>query len=216
MIVLDIETSGGHPEKHGIWQIGAIELEKPTNQFLEEATIDDEDEISEEALKVIGKTEAELRDKRKQTQKNLLFAFLKWMGSVDKKDLLCHNPQFDQNFLRFKFMKYSNKDPFWPNYHRAFDLHSVAQAKFFEVNKKFLIKEDHSDMGLSNILKLCGLEDKRVKIKDGRIEKEGTPHNALEDCKLEGECFSRIIYGKNLFPEYIQFKIPDYLKNDNL
>ena len=54
-------------------------------------------------------------------------------------------------------------------------------------------------MGLTNILKLCGMEDNRQ------------AHNALEDCKLTGECFSRLIYGKNLFSEYIQFKIPLYL-----
>lgn len=212
MIVLDIETSGGNPLEHGIWQIGAIELEKPTNQFLEEAKIDDEDKISEEALKVIGKTEIELRNKSKQSQKELLNKFLEWMKSVDKKDLLCHNPQFDHSFLRDKFIKYFDKDFFWPDYHRAFDLHSIAQMKFFEINKKFLIKEDHSDMGLPNILKLCGLEDKRVKIKDGRIEKEGTPHNALEDCKLEGESFSRLMFGKNLFPEYAEFPVPTYLQ----
>ena len=33
---------------------------------------------------------------------------------------------------------------------------------------------------------------------------------------LEAECLFRLVYGKNLFKEFFEFKIPDYLKNDNL
>ena len=211
MIVVDIEASGGNPVKHGIWQIGAIELENPKNQFLEEARIDNEDFVDKEILIIIGKTEKELRDKKKQSQKELLKHFLEWIKDINEKDLLCHNPQFDESYLRIKFMKYFNEDPFWPDYHKAFDLHSIAQTKFFEINKKFLIENDHSDMGLSNILKMCGLKDKRVKIRNGKLE-EGTPHNALEDCKLEAECFSRLMFGKNLFREYNKFPIPEALR----
>jgi len=213
--VLDIECSGGYPDRHGVWQIGAIELENPENQFLEEARIDDNDSVAEEALRIIGKTEEELRDRNKQSQKELITHFLEWMDSVNEKDILCHNPQFDQAFLRTKSLKYFNNDPFWPDLHRAFDLHSVAQVRFFEINKRFLIKEGHSDMGLKNILNFCGIEDKRR----GRTT-EGEPHNALEDCKLEGECFARLMDGKNLFPEFSGFEILDYLKqggeNDNI
>ena len=79
MIVLDIETSGGYPTKYGIWQIGALEFENPENQFLEEARIDDEDKIEEEALKVGGKTKEELRDPNKQSQKELLDNFIEAM-----------------------------------------------------------------------------------------------------------------------------------------
>ena len=55
-------------------------------------------------------------------------------------------------------------------------------------------------MGLKNILTFCGMQDNRK------------VHNALEDAKLTAECFSRLVYGKNLFPEYAQFKIPMGLK----
>ena len=124
------------------------------------------------------------------------------------KNLLCHLPQFDSSFLKDKAIKYFNKDPFWPDYHRAFDMHTIAQIKFYELNEKFLTKEDNnSDMGLRNILNLCGIQDERR----GR-ETEGTPHNALEDAKLTGECFSRLIFGKNLFPEFNKFEIPEVLR----
>ena len=213
MIILDIETSSGNPVEGGIWQIGALEFENPENQFLQEARIDDEDIATEESMKIIGKTEEELRDKKKQSQKELIENFLKWFNSVKHRDLLCHNPQFDHSFIAYKKIKYSKEDPFWPDYHKAFDLHTIAQIKFFELNGKFLTRDNHSDMGLGSILKFCGVEYSRRSVKDNKISREGKPHNALEDCKLEAECFSRLLYGKNLFPEFAKFEIPEALKN---
>ena len=46
----------------------------------------------------------------------------------------------------------------------------------------------------------------------GEVNLEGTPHNALEDAKLAAECFTRLMDGKNLFPEYSQFKVPGELR----
>ncbi len=211
-VVVDIEASGGNPLEHGIWQIGAIDL-NTMEEFLEESKIDDEDKVAEEALMIIGKTEEELREKNKQTQKELLKKFFKWLETRKMKNLLCHLPEFDQGFLRKKMLKYFKEDPFWPDFHRAFDLHTIAQVKFFELNGKFLTKEDNnSDMGLKNILKLCGMNDERRAVREGKISREGKPHNALEDAKLTAECFSRLMYGKNLFPEFSKFEIPKELK----
>ena len=195
MIVLDIETSGLHPEKHGIWQIGALDLFNPGNTFLQEGRIDDEDEVSEGALKVTGKTETELRDLIKQAQKNLIGNFLGWTD-FKIKNCICQNPQFDLGFINYKARKYGLKLPL---HHRAFDLHSIAAIKYYEVNGCYLIEVNHSDMGLSNILKFCGMLDNRK------------VHNALEDAKLTAECYSRIIYKAPLFSEFSEFKIPGYL-----
>jgi DNA polymerase III epsilon subunit-like protein len=211
-VVVDIECSGGNPNKNGIWQIGAIDL-NTKEEFLEEARIDDHDEINQEALIITGKTENELRNKNKQSQKELLNRFFEWLETRKMKNLLCHLPEFDQGFLRNKTLKYFGKDFFWPDYHRPFDLHTIAQTKFFELNGKFLTKEDNSsDMGLGHILKLCGIKDERKKLENGKITREGKPHNALEDAKLEAECFSRLMFGKNLFPEFAKFEIPTELR----
>jgi len=205
MIVLDIETSGLDFNKCGLWQIGAIDLDNPKNTFLEEARIDDEDVILNDlkakktVFEVIGKTEEELKDKSKQTQKELIENFFKWCKNIKIKNCLCQNPQFDLGFIWVKARKYGLEIPI---HHRAFDLHSIASLKHFQLNNKFLIKGDHSDMGLKNILSFCGIQDNRG------------VHNALEDCKLTAECFSRIVYGKNLSLEYIDFPIPNYLKNN--
>jgi DNA polymerase III epsilon subunit-like protein len=213
MIVVDIETSGLSAVKNGLWQIGAFDLESGEG-FLQEGRIDEEDLVVEEALKIIGKTEGELRENNKQSQKELIENFFQWVSTRKVKNLICHNPPFDKSFLEIKGQKYGLKVPF-P--YRSFDLHTIAQMKFFEVNGKFLTKEDNnSDMGLRNILKLCGIEDPRRSVRNGDISKEGKPHNALEDARLTAECFSRLVYGKKLFEEYSNFEIPDYLKDDNL
>ncbi len=205
MIVLDIETSGLDFVKCGIWQIGAIDLDT-NEEFLEEARIDDEDllldsRVAKPVLEVIGKKEENLRDNTKQSQKQLLINFFNWCKNRKIKNYLCQGPQFDLGFIWTKARKYGLEIPF---HHRAYDLHSMASLKYFQLNNRFLIKEDHSDMGLKNILNFCGMQDNRG------------AHNALEDCKLTAECFSRIVYKRNLFPEYSKFSIPEYLKNDNL
>ncbi|MBU2104430.1 MAG: 3'-5' exonuclease [Nanoarchaeota archaeon] len=209
-IVVDIETSGLDLVKSGIWQIGAIDL-NTMEEFIDEARIDDEDEISDGALKVIGKTEEELRDKNKQSQKELIEKFMKWVETRKMKNFACHHPQGDIGWLMVRLKKYRLERKF---NHKAFDTHSIAQTKFYEINKRFLIeeKEKRSNMGLSKILEFCGLPDERLQIKDEEIIKEGKPHNALEDAKLTAECFSRLMFGKNLFPEFIKFEVPKELR----
>ena len=205
MIVVDIETSGLYPERHGIWQIGALDYYNPENTFVEDGRIDEEDEITEGALKVTGKTEEALRDLNKQSQRSLMQSFFNWTKTVKIKNAICQNPVFDIAFINYKARKLNVTNDFFhldshtPFHYRSFDLHSEAQLKYHQIHRGFLFKESHSNMGLTNILEFCGIEDKRKE------------HNALEDAKLTAECFARIIDGKALFPEYSQFKIPIYL-----
>ncbi|UZE93837.1 MAG: 3'-5' exonuclease [Candidatus Pacearchaeota archaeon] len=213
MIVLDIETSGVDFLKCGIWQIGAVDLKNPKNQFLEESRIDNEDIVTEGSMKVTGKTEEEMRDENKQIQKELLERFFDWCKKAKIKNFICQNPQFDTTFLKLKASKYGLEYPF---HHRAFDTHSIASLKYKQVKGKFLIEESNgqfcSGLTFTKIIEFCGVEDKRRLMKDGEIVKEGSPHNALTDAKLTAECFSRIVNGKNLLEEFKKFPIPKYLK----
>jgi len=209
MIVLDIETSGVSPENCGIWQIGAIELENPENTFLEEGRIGDKDLIEESALLVTGKTKEYLLDKNRQSEKDLLNNFFKWVENVKVRNCICQNPQFDLGFINMKIRKYGLEN-FLP--HRAFDLHSFAQMKYFQLNNSFLLDKNHSKMNLTNVLDFCGIKDERRHVEGIELISYGKEHNALEDCKLTGECFSRIIYGKNIFEEFKKFPIPEYLR----
>jgi DNA polymerase III epsilon subunit-like protein len=162
----------------------------------------------EEALKVIGKTEEYLRDKSKQPQKKLIERFFKWVDKIKNKDMLCHNPQFDYGFLKIKTDKYNLKFPF-P--YKCFDLHTLAAVKYFEVNKKFLIEDGKSAVNSAMIFEFCGLKDERIQLKEGKVVKEGKPHNGLEDAKLEAECFFRLVYGKAFLDEFKKFPVPAYL-----
>lgn len=204
-IVLDLETSGVSLEKSGIWQIGAIDL-NTMEEFLDEARIDDDDlivnfpEARKTVEEVTGKTEAEMRDPEKQSQKELLEKFFKWIEGKKFKNFVCQHPQFDLGWILLRAEKYGLEKPFG---NKAFDLHTIAQIKFYEIHGKLSITDakGKSDMNLGNILKFCGFpEDPRG------------AHNALEDSKLTAECFSRLMYGKNLFSEYAKFEIPEALK----
>jgi len=210
MIIVDIETSGNfEPNKNGIWQIGAVDFNNPENIFLEESRIDDGDNIEEGALKVTGKTIEELRDKSKQSQKQLLQNFFEWGSKIGDKTLVAHNTPFDYGFLFLRAKMYGLEFPFS---YMTFDLHVFAVAKYFEINKKLPIKEGKSQMNLPKVIEFCGLKDNRIKLKGNEIVKEGNPHNGLEDAKLEAECLSRILYGRNLIFEYKDFELPEYLK----
>jgi len=105
-IVLDFETSGLDLNTSGIWQIGAIDLNNPDEFFLEEGRIDEDDLIDNNALEVVGKTEEELRDKNKQSQKQLFERFLNWMKGRPVRNFLCQGPQWDVSWLIIRTKKY--------------------------------------------------------------------------------------------------------------
>jgi len=208
MIIIDIEASGSLDMKNGIWQIGAVEFENPKNTFLGESRIDDEDDVEEGALKVTGKTEEQLRDKSKQSQKELLQKFFQWVSKIENKTFVAHNTPFDYGYIVFKSKKYGLDVPFG---FRTLDLHVFAVAKHFEIHKKLPMINGKSTFSLAKILEFCGIEDKRIHLKEGEVIQEGSPHNGLEDAKLEAECLSRILYGKIMFEEFREFAVPEYL-----
>jgi len=213
MIVVDIESSGLNMAKCGVWQIGALDM-GTGQEFIEEARIDDEDEVIEEALRVIGKTEKELRDKKKQSQKQLIEHFFSWLKRFDERLIAGDNVGFDIYFIQNKCLKYGIQEKFLDAMgYKGFDLPTLAQIKYREKFGKLKVKEGVNDMGLKNILEFCGMKDERTQLNKGKVVKEGKAHNALEDCRLEAECFSRLLSGKSLFPEYSKFPIPENLRS---
>ena len=210
MIVMDIETSG-LTGREGIWQIGAIVL-GTERYFIQDGRIDDEDHISEGALKVTGKTEAELRDPKKQSQRELIVNYLDWVKDQPERIFVGENPGFDAMMIQDKAIKYGIENVFQRVHgHRTMDLHTIAQERYKRINGKYLLIDGKDAMNLSAVLKLCGLPDNRRNVKLSEIVQEGKPHNAIEDCQLEGECFWRIENGENLFPEYSNYPVPEAL-----
>ncbi len=100
---------------------------------------------------------------------------------------------------------------------KGIDLYTTAQIRHLQIYKKLKTKENGiGAFALTEVLKFCRIPDNRIGIvaHNAKIVKKGNPHNALEDCKLEAECFFRLTQGKNFFKEFDKLKIPEYLKND--
>lgn len=212
MIILDIETSG-LTGKCGIWQIGAINL-KNQKYFFEEARIDEDDSVEEGALKVTGKSEEELRDKNKQPQIQLISNYLDWVNMQEEKLFCGQNVGWDITIIQERTIKYDIHKKFLDIHtQRGMDLHALVQEKYFDIHGKYFKKETgQSAFNLGKTLEFCGILDERINVRGNEVIKEGKFHNALEDCKLEGEVYYRLKFGKNLFEEFRKFGIPDYLK----
>jgi DNA polymerase III epsilon subunit-like protein len=211
MIIINIETTGLNFWENAILSIGALCFNSPEEQFYGECRVDENDIITEDALKINGFTREEITSKEKQTQKELIKKFLEWFDKQETRILAGHNVGFfDLNFIKTKAKKYNI--PLKIRY-RSLDLCSVAQTIYFQINKKFLL-DDYKEnaMNLSEVLKFCGIKDERIEIRDGKLINQGKKHNALEDCRLEAECFSRLLCNKGMFKEYNEFSIPNYLK----
>jgi len=200
MMIVDIETTGLNPVKNSIIEIAAIKFDKPDVYFHSLCRIDKEDEIDPKALEINGQSLKEIRDVNRPSQKQALIDFFKWINKQQDFFIGGQNVgEFDWNFLRAKAEKYGLD---FPLHKRTLDLHAVTFFKYLKVHNKFFVDKGISSMGLPAILQFLGLRDERGK------------HNALEDTKLEAECFSRLLNGKNLLEEFKQFSIPHYLKND--
>ncbi len=197
MIVMDIESSGLDSGRCGIWQIGAVELENPNNTFIQEARIDDKDEVTQEALIITEKTEQELRDKNKQSQKQLIENFLNWCKKCRERIIAGQNVGWDISFIQNKCIRYGIHDKFHDLLGvRIIDLHTIANLKYKEKNGVFRLKDEKtgkSDMSLPNVMKFCGLKDNRRVVENGKLIKEGEAHNALTDAKLTAECLRRLL-----------------------
>jgi len=202
MIVVDIETSGLNPMKNGIIELAAIKLESPEIFYHNYCRLDRDDEIDSKALEINGQTEEDIRSLRRPTQKQVLNDFFNWIKYFGEFYIAGENiGNFDWMFIKTKADKYGLN---FPLQYRTYDLNTLAQVKYERIFGRPLVIGGKSNMDLTKILEFVGMRDNRKN------------HTALEDCKLEAECISRLRHGKGLFLGYSKFKIPGYLKNDNL
>ncbi len=197
MIVIDLETSGPYADTNGIISIGALEFENPENAFYEECRLEHGKQVDPISIEVTGFTEGQMRDHKKKTIKAVLLDFIDWLGTVHEKTFAAHNTPFDWKFMEWEFRQ--NKLE-WPFHFRSVDIHGLVYGHMRQRGLQPPLRNDVSAIGMKKILEYCGLEDPRE------------IHNALEDAKLEAECFHRILYGKPMFSEYSDQKIPEYLR----
>ena len=215
MIIVDVETTGVDARLCSLLSVGAVEFEHPRNQFYKECYAFPGAHVEKEALVISGFTMEEItanhqspitnhqstpsqspplkRGIGKTTDKRIVEQFLEWMKTCTEWTLAGQNPSFDRSFLEETAHRYHIN---WPLAHRTLDLHSIA---YYHMKKRGIEppqKNNHSALNLDRILKYVGLPTRAKK------------HNALEDAKLEAEALSRLLYDKNLLPEYSALLVP--------
>jgi DNA polymerase-3 subunit epsilon len=196
MIILDIETTGIDSHKHSIVSIGALDFYNPSNQFYKECQIWEGAEIDNEALLINGFTREEITNNSKSSLESVINDFISWMKNIENQTFAGENPSFDRDFIVNSARRYGFKI----GGHRTIDLHTISYSNHLKKDIELPLKNNRTDLNLDKTLSYVGLLE------------EPKPHNALVGAKMEAEAFFRLIYGKNLFPEYAKFKLPDYLK----
>ncbi|MDD5152755.1 MAG: exonuclease domain-containing protein [Candidatus Pacebacteria bacterium] len=192
MIVADIEATGLDYRKHSLLSIGAVELEHPEREFYGECRMWDGASIMADAIAVNGFTEEECKDPKKHSLEELMDNFYHWVEQCEEKTLGGQNVSFDRDFLNDSFSRAHL--PFRFSF-RANDLQSMA---YMDAVKRGIViphKNEHTDFSLDIILKYLGLPP------------EPKPHHGLRGAKYEAEAFSRLLYGKNLLPEFSKYPI---------
>lgn len=187
MIVADIEASGLDHHKHSLLSIGAVDLKNPERQFYGECRMWDGATIMPDSLAVNGFTEEECHDPHKHSIEELMQNFLHWVEQCEDKTLAGQNVSFDRDFLNSSF---SRARLGWNFSYRTLDLHSMAYMDMIKRGIAVPTKNDRAELSSDAIFNYVGLPS------------EPKPHHGLMGAKLEAEAFSRILYGKNIFPEF--------------
>ena len=194
MLVVDVEASGVEAHKHSIVSVGALDLSNPSNRLYEECRVWDGAHIMDEALKVNGFTKEQITDAKKQSEADLIHAFLHWSGSLEERTLAGQNVSFDRDFLKAAAERAGHTD--WPFAYRTIDTHTLCYMHMIQRGLQPPVRHRRSALNLDAVLKYCG------------IPEEPDPHNALTGALSHAECIARLLYDRKLLPEFTQFEIP--------
>ena len=193
MIVVDVETTGVDPDRHSIVSIGAVDFLHPERRFYEECCIWDGAIISDEALVINGYTREEVVDTKKQSLEEILKKFFIWIEESEEHTIMVLHPIFDLSFLDESAERYHLQLPF-PK--RSLDLHSICFAHMIKSGLIPPIINKHSAVNSDLIMQYVG------------IPTEPKPHIAINGALHEAEAFSRLLYDKNLLPEFAEYPLP--------
>lgn len=194
MLVVDVEASGTEAHKHSIVSVGALDLANPTNRFYEECRIWDGAHVMDGALAVNGFTFAEIIDAKKQSEADLVHAFMHWSKDLPEKTLAGQNVSFDRDFLKYAAERAGHTE--WPFAYRTIDTHTLCYMHMVNRGMRPPVSHNRSALDLDAVLNYCG------------IPEEPSPHNALTGALSHAEVISRLLYGRKLLPEFEQYQIP--------
>ncbi len=195
MLILDVEASGTEYHKHSIVSIGAVDFENPERQFYGECKIWEGAHINPEALQVCGFSEAEVTDTNKKSEAELITEFLEWTQEMGDRTIVGQNPSFDRDFTKAAAERAGIA---WDLAYRTLDTHTMCWMHIINKGEQPPIDEQHrrSALNLDAVLNYCG------------IPEEPQPHNALTGALSHAEVAARLLYGKQLLPEFKHYAIP--------
>ncbi len=195
MLVIDIEASGLHPQKHSIVSIGAIDYSRPERQFYGECQIWLGAHIMEDALVVNGFTKAEITDPKKMTEAELVTQFMEWTQEVADRTLTGQNVSFDRVLLHAAVER---AGLMFDLPYRTLDTHTMCYMHMVrnDIIPPFDEQHRRTALNLNAVLNYCG------------IPNEPDPHNALTGAKCHAEVASRLLFSKKLLPEFAALPIP--------
>lgn len=194
MIVLDVESTGLVPNTHSIVSLGALDLDDPSNQFYEECRVWEGAAIDDDALRINGFTNEEIVDERRQSEADLIKAFIAWATDKPKdRTLAAQNPSFDLEFVQAACARAGLECPLAK---RTIDVHSLVWMHMRQRGIEPPMSHGHSAINLDFALTYCG------------IPEEPKPHNALTGAFCHAEVISRIAYTKKLLPDFSTYDIP--------
>ncbi len=197
MIILDVETTGSDYKACSITQIAALEFERPENRFIADCRIWDGATIEPLAMSYNGYIMEELHDQKKKSDIDIVLEFLAWAKNVEEKTIVGENPAFDRDFMRFTLERNGKE---WPLGFRTLDIHTISFLHHHERGVEIPHENGLSMLRLDATLNYVGLPE------------EQKPHKAINGMLLEVEAFSRLVYGKNLLPEFAKSLLPKHIK----
>jgi DNA polymerase III epsilon subunit-like protein len=213
MIVVDVETCGLDPKKNSIVAVGALEYERPENQFYIEHRIWDGADIDDGALKVNGFTRQQLVDPSRTSHDDAIRQFLAWAQGCGDRMLAGTNVKsFDLPFLQESIRragyadlpnKYGQLRPYADTlfgYH-ADDAPTIVRSTYRQLaHQGIAVPSEFGRIGsLNKALEFVG------------IPREPDPHNALTGAKMAAEVICRCERGTPFFKEHAVYPLPAYL-----
>ncbi len=196
MIIVDVETTGIDTDRCSIVSIGAIDFAS-LETFYQENRMFRNALIEQEALDLNGFTRKEIRDSKKPSLERNVMDFLMWIDNFEDKTLAGQNVHYDSRILKVSAERYNLP---WVSGYGIVDLHSLTVGHQLRRGLNPIMHDNRAALRGDEIYNYVGMNN------------EPKPHNALKGVLYEAEAFSRIIYGKNLLPQFKDLSIPDYLK----
>ena len=193
MLILDVETTGTNPQVHSILSIGALDLKNPSNQFYGECRAFEGAKLEKEAAEINGVGEEAATDSSKQTEAELVQAFIAWSETLDERTFAAQNVSFDHSFIQAAAHRAGLDFPFAK---RTIDVHTLTWQHMLSQGHTPPVEKHHSAINSKVVLEYCGLPE------------EPKPHNALSGAKWHAEVISRIAYNQSIFPEFLNFPLP--------